>query len=80
MTAVELAMLLEAKARAAGFAVQTEPSPRSDSRYVRLRHPAGWTAHVRVSDHDLAGGRRPLELRTTDPESAIDDLMASLVS
>ena len=79
MTVAEVANLLTCKSVAVGLEVKMERSPVSDTVYVELTSPWGWTARVRVSNHDLPGrDRYPLELRTTDPESAIDDVVGSL--
>ena len=80
MTVIEAARLLEAKAVEAGYDAKAAPSPVSDTIYVHVRHKRlGWTTRIRVSDHDVPRRERyPMELRTTDPESAYDDMIASL--
>ena len=80
MTVSEAVSLLTRKALAVGFCVRRELSPVSDTVYVEVTAPTGeWMVRVRVSDHALPGRfRYPLEIRTTDPESAIDDVITSL--
>ena len=80
-TVAETVSLLTHKATSKGFDVQEERSPVSDTVYVKLIRQYGWAARIRVSDHGFAGRERyPLEIRTTDPESVIDDVMAALLS
>lgn len=81
MTVVEAAQLLASKAVEAGYETKTRFSPASDTIYLTIIHPRlGWSAPIRVSDHDLPGRERYLmEIRTTEPESAFDDMIASLM-
>ena len=77
----ETVRLLTDKAMSKGFDVREEPSPVSNTVYVELTRQRGWVARIRVSDHSIAGRLRyPLEIRTTDPESVVDDVIASLLS
>ncbi len=80
MTVIEAAQLLTSKAVEAGYETKTTPSPASDTIYLTISHPIlRWSVRVRVSDHDLSGRERyPLEIRTIEPESAFDDVIARL--
>ena len=80
LTVIEAARLLERKAVDAGYDAKAAPSPVSDTIYVYVRHKRlGWSTRIRVSDHGLRGrDRYPMKIRTTDSESAYDDMIASL--
>ena len=76
----ETVRILTDKAKSKGFDVREELSPVSNTVYVELTRQRGWMARIRVSDHDVSDVRYPLEVRTTDPESVIDDMIAALLS